>query len=90
MSMRFSAASALALSITLAACASTSETAPVRTATEQLLVARAADAAVDGLSLPVDRNAKIYVDSAYFAAESPAYAISAIRAELRALSLWCQ
>ena len=37
----------------LGACASTSETYPGRTATEQLLVARAADSAGAGLTLPV-------------------------------------
>nr|WP_092307545.1 DUF6655 family protein [Brevundimonas viscosa] len=66
----------------LAACASTSETYPSRTATEQLLVARAADRAVEGLTLPIPGGSRVYVDDAYFRAEAAAYAISAIRAAL--------
>lgn len=77
--MRFTPLLALLL---LGACASTSETYPGRTATEQLLVARAADSAVEGLTLPVDRNARIFVDDAFFRAESAPYAVSAIRGAL--------
>jgi hypothetical protein len=66
----------------LAACASTSETYPSRTATEQLLVARAADKAVDGLTLPIPIGSRVFVDDAFFRAESSAYAVSAIRAAL--------
>jgi len=66
----------------LAACASTSETYPSRTATEQLLVARAADRAVEGLTLPIPGGSRVYVDDAYFRAESAPYAISAIRGAL--------
>lgn len=66
----------------LAACASTSETYPSRTATEQLLVARAADRAVEGLTLPIPGGSRVYVDDAYFRAESAPYAISAIRSAL--------
>ena len=62
-----------------AACASTSETSPGRTATEQLLVARAADRAVEGLTLPLPEGTSVFVDSAYFSAESSSYAVSAIR-----------
>jgi len=68
----------------LGACASTSETYPGRTATEQLLVARAADSAVEGLTLPVDKTARVYVDDAFFRAESAPYAVSAIRSALSA------
>lgn len=64
------------------ACASTSETYPSRTATEQLLVARAADEAVEGLTLPVPKTSRIFVDDAYFRAENAAYAVSAIRGAL--------
>jgi len=66
----------------LAACASTSETYPSRTATEQLLVARAADRAVDGLTLPIPQGSRVFVDDAYFRAESAPYAVSAIRSAL--------
>lgn len=66
----------------LGACASTSETYPSRTATEQLLVARAADKAVDGLTLPIPKGSRVFVDDAYFRAESASYAVSAIRGAL--------
>ena len=63
----------------LGACASTAETYPSRTATEQLLVSRAADRAVEGLTLPIPAGSRVFVDDAYFRAESAAYAVSAIR-----------
>lgn len=66
----------------LAACASTTETHPSRTATEQLLVARAADRAVEGLTIPAPISARVFVDDAYFRAENAPYAVSAIRAAL--------
>lgn len=66
----------------LAACASTTETHPSRTATEQLLVARASDRAVQGLTLPVEDGSAVFVDETYFRAESAPYAISAIRGAL--------
>ncbi len=66
----------------LAACASTSETYPSRTATEQLLVARAADRAVEGLTLPIPKGTRVFVDDAWFRAENAPYAVSAIRAAL--------
>jgi hypothetical protein len=66
----------------LSACASTSETYPSRTATEQLLRARAADRAVEGLILPIPGGSRVYVDDAYFRAEAAPYAVSAIRGAL--------
>ena len=66
----------------LAACASTSETYPSRTATEQLLVARAADRAVEGLTLPIPQGTRVFVDDAYFRAENAPYAVSAVRGAL--------
>ena len=68
--------------VLLAACASTTETNPSRTATEQLLVARAADRAVEGLTLPAPAGAAVFVDETYFRAEAAPYAISAIRGAL--------
>ena len=73
---------ALGLALLAGACASTSETYPARTATEQLLVARAADRAVEGLTLPVPSGSRVFVDAAFFQAENAAYAVSAIRAAL--------
>lgn len=72
----------LILPLLLAACASTTETYPGRTATEQLLVARAADDAVEGLTLPVPKTARVFVDDGYFRAENAPYAVSAIRESL--------
>lgn len=65
--------------LALTACASTTETNPGRTATEQLLVARATDAAVDGLRLPLPPGTRVFIDDTYFRAESAPYAVSAIR-----------
>jgi hypothetical protein len=72
----------VALALLAGACASTSETYPARTATEQLLVARAADRAVEGLILPIPAGSRVFVDASYFQAENAAYAVSAIRAAL--------
>ncbi|WP_373250183.1 DUF6655 family protein [Brevundimonas sp.] len=72
----------IGLALLAGACASTSETHPARTATEQLLVARAADRAVEGLTLPIPAGSRVFVDSAFFQAENAAYAVSAIRAAL--------
>ena len=71
---------AVALAAMTAGCASTVETAPARSATEQLLVARAADMAVEDLTLPIPTGSKVFVDDSYFRAESAAYAVSAVRA----------
>ena len=68
--------------LTLTACASTTETNPGRTATEQLLLARASDRAVEGLILPLPAGSAIFVDETYFQGEGARYAISAIRAAL--------
>ncbi|WP_288758719.1 DUF6655 family protein [uncultured Brevundimonas sp.] len=76
------AAALLAAGLALSACASTTETNPGRTATEQLLLARAADRAVEGLSLPLPAGSAVYVDESYFQGEGARYAISAIRAAL--------
>lgn len=72
----------LAAAATLAACASTTETYPSRTATEQLLVSRAAEKAVEGLVLPVEPGKRVFVDDSYFRAETSPYAVSAIRESL--------
>ncbi len=69
----------VALALLAGACASTSETYPARTATEQLLVARAADRAVEGLTLPIPAGSRVFVDDTWFRAENATYAVSAIR-----------
>ncbi|HEY0599473.1 DUF6655 family protein [Brevundimonas sp.] len=82
MNIRITASLALLGALALGACASTSETYPSRTATEQLLVARAADRAVEGLTLPIPDGTRVFVDDAYFRAENAPYAVSAVRAAL--------
>ena len=72
----------LAATAILGACASVTETNPARTATDMLLVNRAADRAVEGLTLPIPQGARVFVDETYFQAENARYALSAIRAAL--------
>jgi hypothetical protein len=72
----------LTATVLLAGCASTSETNPGRTATEQLLMSRAADLAVDGLRLPIPPGSRVYVENRYFQGEGANYAISAVRSAL--------
>jgi hypothetical protein len=73
---------AAVLVLALGACASVTETNPSRTATDMLLVNRAAERAVEGLILPVPQGARVFVDETYFQAENARYALSAIRAAL--------
>ena len=68
--------------VSLGACASVTETNPARTATDMLLVNRAAERAVEGLTLPIPQGARVYIDETYFIAENSKYAISTIRAAL--------
>lgn len=71
-----------AVLVVLGACASVTETNPARTATDMLLVNRAADRAVEGLTLPIPQGARVFVDETYFQAENARYALSAIRGAL--------
>lgn len=73
---------ATAAGLVLAGCASTTESNIGRTATEQLLLSRAADRAIEGLMLPVPVGTRIYVDDAYFRGENSPYVISSIRSAL--------
>ena len=45
-------------------------------------MARAADRAVEGLTLPIPRGTRVFVDDAFFRAENAPYAVSAIRSAL--------
>lgn len=72
----------LAVLTVLGGCAMVTETNPARTATDMLLVNRAADRAVEGLTLPIPQGARVFVDETYFQAENARYALSAIRAAL--------
>ena len=42
-------------------------------------MARAADRAVEGLTLPIPQGTRVLVDVAYFRAENAPYAVSAVR-----------
>jgi hypothetical protein len=75
-------AAAAAMVVVLAGCAATTESNTGRTATEQLLIARAAERAVEGLVLPAPEGAAIFVDETYFTGEGSRYAISALRGAL--------
>jgi hypothetical protein len=68
--------------LVIAACASTTESNTGRTGTEQLLLTRAAERAVEGLILPIPPGSRVFVDDAYFRGDSTAYSVSAIRAAL--------
>lgn len=72
----------LAATAVLSGCASVTETNPSRTATDMLLVNRASDRAVEGLTLPIPQGARVFVDETYFQAENARYALSAIRGAL--------
>ena len=72
----------IGLGLLVGACASTTESYTGRTATEQLLMARAADQAVEGLRLPIPPGSKVLVDSRFFQGEGSNYATSALRSAL--------
>lgn len=78
----FAAGGLAGLAMLTVACASTTETSVSRTATEQLLVSRAADAATEGLALPVSTDERVFVDAAYFNGEGAAYAVSSVRSAI--------
>lgn len=82
MTLRLHSALAVLALLGLSACASATETNPSRTATEQLLISRAADRAVEGLTLPIPAGSRVFVDEIYFRVENAPYAISTIRAAL--------
>ncbi|MFN3514771.1 MAG: DUF6655 family protein [Phenylobacterium sp.] len=68
----------------LAACATATETHPSRTATEQLLISRAAERAAQQFALALDPDARVFVDTSTFRGEGADYASSAIREALLA------
>lgn len=72
----------LVAALMVSACASTTETNTGRTATEQLLLARAADRAAEGLILPIPQGSRVFIDDVYFRVDNGAYAVSAIRSAL--------
>jgi hypothetical protein len=71
-----------AVLIALGACASATETNPARLTRSMSVAVRAAERAVEGLTLPIPQGARVFVDETYFQAENARYALSAIRGAL--------
>lgn len=63
----------------LSACATPNETYPSRTATEQLLVARAAERAADQFAMALPAGQQVFLDTSNFRGEGADYAASALR-----------
>ena len=72
-------AAVLASAAVLANCATSQETNPSRTATEQLLISHAAERAAQQFTLTLPQGARVYFDTTYFQGEGSDYAISALR-----------
>lgn len=78
-------AALLALSLGLAACVTDRQTDPAQTATEQLLVARAAERSVARIELPLAAGSKVFLDTQYFDTDTvvrPKYTVSLVRDQL--------
>jgi hypothetical protein len=75
----------IAALLALAACTTTVDTNPPRSAMEELLITTAADRAVDELAAQIPKKSKVFVDSGNFDAVNAAdakYAIASIHARL--------
>ncbi len=70
------------LTLALGACSTQKESAPARTATEQLLISTAADRATDGLDLTLAPGTKVFVNSENLEGTDSKYAVAAIRDHL--------
>jgi len=66
----------------LAGCTTARTTAPLRTASEQLLLSAAADRAAAQLSLAIPKGTRVFVDTRYFQGYDDGYAIAAIRTQM--------
>ena len=73
---------AVAAALFASGCTTSRSTAPLRTASEQLLISAAADRAASQMSLDIPRGTKIFVDSKYFQGYDDGYAVAAIRTQL--------
>jgi len=73
---------AVFLAAALAACSSVRQSQPPRTATEQLLISKAADEAARELDLPLPSGARVFFDVSNFDAIDGKYAIGAIKEHL--------
>ena len=80
---KIAAVSAVLLCVAfLAGCTTSRSTAPLRTASEQLLLSAAADRAAAQLSLGIPKGTRIFVDTRYFQGYDDGYAIAAIRTQM--------
>jgi hypothetical protein len=68
--------------VLVAGCTTSRSTAPLRTASEQLLISAAADRAAAQLSLGIPKGTKIFVDTRFFQGYDEGYAIAAIRTQM--------
>jgi len=82
MQTRYSLTALLIASALLAGCTTSRSTAPLRTASEQLLISAAADRAAAQLSLGIPKGTKVFVDTRYFQGYDEGYAIASIRTQL--------
>jgi hypothetical protein len=73
---------ALLLPLLIAACSSSRDTLPARTATEQLLISTAVDNAVERIHIDIPDETKVWVDIGNFEGYDQKYAIAAIRDRL--------
>ncbi len=80
---KIAAVSAVLLSVAFfSGCTTSRSTAPLRTASEQLLLSAAADRAAAQLSLGIPKGTRIFVDTRYFQGYDDGYAIAAIRTQM--------
>lgn len=68
--------------VALAACSTERESLPARTATEQLLISKAADNASAGLTAGIPVGTKAFIDDSHFEGTDSKYAVAAIRDSL--------
>ena len=66
----------------LTGCTTARSTAPLRTASEQLLISAAADRAAAQLSLGIPKGTRIFIDAHYFQGYDEGYAVAAIRTQM--------
>lgn len=70
------------IALLLARCTTVRQTKPPQSATEQLLISKAADRAAAKMLAPLPHGTKVYVDAQYFQGLNSKYTISAIRDQL--------
>ena len=80
--MRFPVVVALFCVLSAAGCTTARDTAPPRTATEQLLISTAADRAAAQLSVGIPSGTRVYIDTRYFQGYDNGYAEAAIRTQM--------